>query len=191
MKIKFGLALGLFLLVFNPAKAQDYFGFQLNSIYGYESDHLKLFNNEVELHTSYGYQFFAFYSHRCKKQNLEPKFALGWKYLQFEGEFDEQAIFGNTYKLSILTGLDYRFYKKWIVGADFIIENNLDFELFRAANSDLLRYNAQVIISYKLSKKWMASLGFSKVLYPRVNHFLIANPSNQLSLGLAYKLFKL
>ena len=191
MKIRFTLAFVLFLFCLNPVRAQNYLGFQLNSVYGFESDHLKIFNNDLELHASYGYQFFAFYSYRFKKQKLEPKFALGWKYLQFEGEFDEQAIFGNTYKLSILSGLDYRVHKKWIVGLDFIIENNLDFELFRAANSDLLRYNIQPRISYKLSKKCMASLGFSKVLYPRVNHFLIANPSNQFNLGLAYKPFKL
>lgn len=191
MNFKFSLAIAFFILSCSSMKGQNYIGLQMNSIYGYESDHLQLFDDDIELHASYGYQFAAFYSHRFKKQKLEPKIAIGWKFLQFEGEFNEQGIFGSTYKLSIALGLEYRIYKNWIVGLDFITENNLDFELFRAANSDLLRYNLQPRVSYKLSKKWMASLGFSKVIYPRVDHFLIANPSNQISLGLSYKLFKL
>lgn len=191
MAVRFTIALSLFIFGCNTVKGQNYLGLQFNTVYGIEPSSLTLFDDKFELHASYGYQFLIFYSHRFKKQKLEPKIGVGWKYLQFEGEFNEQAIFGNTYKLNIALGLEYRIYKNWLVALDFIIENNLDFELFRASNSDLLRYNVQPRVSYKLSKKWMASLGFSKVLYPRVDHFLIANPSNQIQLGLSYKLFKL
>lgn len=186
-----GIAVGFILLSLNPLKGQHYFGFQLNSVYGFEQENLRLFSDEVELKSSFGYQLWAFYSHRFKKQGLEPKFAMGWKYLQFEREFNDQSVFGHTYKLNLVVGLDYRVYENWILGLDLITENNLDFELFRAANSDLFRYNLQTRISYKLSKKWTANLGFSKALYPRVDHFFVANPSNQINLGLTYKLWKL
>lgn len=185
------LCLMLILLFSTEAKSQKYVGFQLHTVYAFELEPLSIFNSQVKIDNSMGYQCLAFFSYRFKKQGLEPRFSAGLKYLQFEGEFDDQEIHGESYKLNLILGLDYRFYKNWILGLDFLTENNLDFELFRAANSDLLRYNLQGRISYKLSKKWMASLAYSKILYPRVNHFLIANPSNQIYMGLTYKLFKL
>lgn len=194
MKLSKNILVTLSILIatsFSALRAQHYIGIQFNGLYGFEPNDLRLFRDVVKLNQSIGYQIFAQYSYKIKDLKLEPKVGIGFKQLNFEGQSVNDLYTGQTSKISLLFGVDYKFYPNWLVGLDLLVDNNLDFEDFRAANSDLLRYSLQLRFGYKIFKRFRITAGYAAALYPRVDHFLIANPSHQVSLGFQYKLFKL
>lgn len=171
---------------------QSYFGIQVNAVYAFEDEPLKLFSfeDEINLNYSYGAQAFVFYSRKFKKIGLEPKFGIGGKHLVFEATRGSEEIEGTTYKVSLLLGTDYHFNSKWHLGVDLVLENNLDFDIYRISTDDLYRYNVQIRAGYKLFKRFYIQAYYSRILYPDVDFYLISNPSNQFGLGCTYKLFK-
>lgn len=140
----------------------------------------------IEEYQAYGYKVGAFYNYPLKKVDL--RLGAGYKQLFFSGRYQSTNLSGTGSKAVIhLHGL-YAITDTWKGGIGIEMENNRDFDDFRTQTSDLFRYSLKAVVNYKLSDAFSITLDYHKLLNPYSDYYLLTNPSDQLNIGVNYKL---
>ncbi len=143
-------------------------------------------NEAVTGYQSYGYRAGLFYNYPINK--LDLRLGAGIKQLFFSGRYQSSDFSGNASKLTANLAGIYNINTLWKVGMALEMENNRDFNDFRAQTSDLFRYNARILVNYKISENIFLSLDYSKALSPYSDYYLFTNPTDQVAIGVNYKL---
>ncbi len=154
--------------------------------FGSNTRSLELGNSVVNQQGHYGYQFNLINGYHLKESNFEITSRVGFKHLVSNGDFQQTPFSTETYRLLLGLGGLYHFESKVVVGALFILENNLDFDDFIAQTSDLFRYSFQGEVYYPIWNKLDGFFHYSIALTPLSDHYLVTNPQHQMALGLKY-----
>ncbi len=176
-----------FLFLTNFAlQAQEGLYVEAGFVDAFNSRTIYIDKEPVANYQAYGYRLGAFYSYPVK--NVDVRLGAGLKQLFFSGRYQSDDFSGMAAKLTInLQGL-YNFHSNWKAGLAIEMENNRDFNHFRSQTSDLFRYNVKAIINYAVSQNVFLSLDYSRAIHPYSDFYLLTNPTDQITIGVNYKL---
>ncbi len=181
--------LGLFMAT-SAAWAQP--GIEVSGSYflGFQDHSLSLWNDQpVSEYTAKGYRGRISFTYRFADSLLEGQFALGLRTYDFEGSFQDKPFTGNATRVLNTIGMRFWAAENWATGLHWVTENNRNEEDLRSATSENFRYNVEVELLYRIYRGLGASLHYSKIVYPRADHYLIYNPSDQVMIGINYHFF--
>ena len=183
--MKHGLVIFLFLSAFS-INAQKGLFIEAGFVDAFNSRTIIVDGEPIANYQSYGYRAGAFYNYPIEKFDI--RLGAGVKQLYFSGRHELLNFKGNTTKFTAsLTGL-YSWNEVLKTGIGLGMENNRDFSSYRAQTSDLFRYNAHILINYKVANSINLTLDYSRTILPYSDFYLLSNPIDQLTLGINYKL---
>lgn len=160
------------------------------SVYAVNSVQAEINEEEVRV-TSRGFEGGVDGSYVFRNSPFSTGAGVAVKQLYSDGSVGTMQFSGTTFRVLATLHGSYSLSDHWIIGAVFLVENNRDYKDMRILYSDKLRYNLGLHVGYELAKRLHARLRYTHSLYPNENVYLIHNPSDQLWLGLSYRLFHL
>ncbi len=176
----------IFLIVSLSLKGQQGWYLGAGFIDAFNPSEIKVGTRPVHDLQTYGYRAEVIYSYPLK--SFDIRFGAGYKQLFFSGNHNLTEFHGNTSKLRLLVGGLYNWSEQLKTGIGFSLENNRDFSGFRTQTTDLYRYNIYGEVNYLIYTDLFLTLNYSKALYPIVDFYTLSNPTDQLCIGIIYKL---
>lgn len=166
-------------------------GLEVSASYftGFQNHSLRIWDGNVADYSAQGYRGRLGYTYRFADSCLEGQFALGYRSYDFKGKFEGEPFTGVSTRVLGTIGLRYWWADRWATGLHWVTENNRDDEDLRSATSDNFRYNVELEMLYRIYKGLGATLHYSRIVYPKADHYLILNPSDQVMVGLNYHFF--
>ncbi len=167
-------------------KAQKGLFAEAGFVDAFNSRTVQVDSEPIKNYQSYGYRAGLFLNYPVKK--FDVRLGAGVKQLFFSGRYQTNNFTGNVSKFTANLSSLYRFGSSWKAGVAIDLENNRDFNEFRSKTSDLFRYNARVLVNYKISEQLFLNLDYCKALSPYEDYYLLTNPTDQITIGINYKL---
>jgi hypothetical protein len=178
----------LTILFSNLLIAQYTLGLESNYVGGINKESIYVHHTEVRQEWFNGYQITVNNGYRFKKTPLSIMTKIGYKSLFSKGYTSKSTFHTTTRKLVINAGALYHFKKAFSTGLYFGLENNLDFEDFRAQTTDLFRYSVQGEINYEITKRCTTTLQLYTTIGPNFHHYYLVNPQHQVLVGFKFKI---
>lgn len=183
------LILSVLMISTLVAKSQSQVSVDAFYLQGFQGRTLHLWGEAIENYKSPGFAAHLNYSYSFQKPKLDVQLGAGFQQFYFSGASGNETFEGQTSRVDILLKTMCRITPKWKTGVGFNIENNLQFDDFRAKATDLWRYSFLVDLSYNLTERFALTMRYYTVLSPNVDAFLVSNPAHKIGLGVNYKIW--
>ena len=189
MKNNIHILLALITLLFSSNLSAQYsLGLEANYVGGINNEDIYVHHTEVHQDWYNGYQLTLLNGYKFKEIPVSIITKVGYKSVFSMGYTPTSTFRTTTRKLVINVGSIYHLKKDFSFGLYLGLENNLDFEEFRAQTSDLFRYSLQGEVNYDLTDRWTTTLQLYTTITPTTHHYFLTNPQHQVLIGIKFRI---